>query len=75
MQICAILSFFMCVLSMWLLYSGQQIIAKYVFGFSLLLLMISLFISLREIQISVKALEIELSELEESIRENQEQAS
>jgi len=65
MQACAILSFFMCVLTMWLLYNGEQLIAKYTFGGSLLLLMISLFISLREIQISVKALEIELSDLEE----------
>jgi hypothetical protein len=71
MQACGILSFFMCVLTMWLLYNGQQLPAKYAFGASLLLLMISLFISLREIQISVKALEIELSDLEESILENQ----
>lgn len=68
MQACAILSFFMCVLTMWLLYSGEQLIAKYIFGTSLLLLMISLFISLREIQISVKALEIELSDLEELMK-------
>ena len=71
MQACGILSFFMCVLTMWLLYNGQQDIAKYVFGISLLLLMISLFISLREIQISVKALEIELSDLEDYIRQSE----
>ncbi|WP_207534246.1 DUF2721 domain-containing protein [Desertivirga arenae] len=70
MQACAILSFFMCVLTMWLLYNGEQLIAKYSFGASLLLLMISLFISLREIQISVKALEIELSDLEELMKES-----
>lgn len=70
MQACAILSFFMCVLTMWLLYNGEQLIAKYSFGTSLLLLMISLFISLREIQISVKALEIELSDLEELMKES-----
>ncbi|WP_207425200.1 DUF2721 domain-containing protein [Pedobacter sp. SYSU D00535] len=71
MQACAILSFFMCVLTMWLLYNGEQLIAKYLFGLSLLLLMISLFISLREIQISVKALELELSDVEEYIRESE----
>jgi hypothetical protein len=70
MQACAILSFFLCVLTMWLLYNGEQQIAKYIFGFSLLLLMISLYISLREIQISVKALEIELSDIEELILES-----
>jgi len=70
MQSCAILSFFMCVLTMWLLYNGEQLIAKYIFGGSLLLLMISLYISLREIQISVKALEIELSDLEELFLES-----
>lgn len=70
MQACAILSFFLCVLTMWLLYNGEQLIAKYIFGFSLLLLMISLYISLREIQISVKALEIELSDIEELILES-----
>ncbi|WP_207420968.1 DUF2721 domain-containing protein [Desertivirga brevis] len=72
MQACAILSFFMCVLTMWLLYNGEQLIAKYIFGTSLLLLMISLFISLREIQISVRALEIELSDLEELMMESKE---
>ena len=71
MQACAILSFFMCVLTMWLLYSGEQLIAEYTFGGSLLLLMISLFISLQEIQISVKALEIELSDLEELVLESE----
>lgn len=71
MQACGSLSFFMCVLTMLLIYNGQQLLAKYVFGFSLLLLMFSLFISIREIQISVKALEIELSDLEESIKESE----
>ena len=70
MQAYGIISFFLCVLTMWLLYNGEQLIAKYVFGFSLLLLMISLFISLKEIQISVKALEIDLSDLEDTIRED-----
>ncbi len=70
MQGCGIIGFLMCVLSMWLLYNGQQKIAEYAFGLSLLLLMISLFISFRETQISVKALEIELSDLEEAIKED-----
>lgn len=70
MQACGILGFLFCVLSMWLMYNEQQKIADYAFGLSLLLLMISLLISFREIQISVKALEIELSGLEETIKED-----
>ncbi len=69
MQACAILSFFICVLSMWLIYNEQQVIAGYTFGASLLLLMLSLFISFREIQISVHALEIELEDLEDFMKE------
>lgn len=70
MQGFAIMSFFMCVLSMWLLFNNTQDFAKYIFGFSLLSLMISLYLSFREIQISVNALKIELSDLEESIAEH-----
>lgn len=67
MQACAIMGFLLCVLSMWLLYNEQMMIAKYAFGGSLLLLMISLVLSFWETQISVHALEIELSDLEELI--------
>ncbi|MFD1628262.1 DUF2721 domain-containing protein [Pseudopedobacter beijingensis] len=64
MQGFGILSFFCCVLCMFLLYYNQNDIAEYVFGASLFLLMISLFLSFREIQISATALEIELMDLE-----------
>lgn len=68
MQACGIMGFLLCVISMWLLYNSQNVLAGYAFGLSLLLLMISLLISFRETQISVEALEIELSDLEELVK-------
>lgn len=65
MQGFGILSFFFCVLCMFLLYYGQGLLAEYVFGLSLFLLMISLFLSFREIQISANALKIDLMDLED----------
>ncbi|MBE7174881.1 MAG: DUF2721 domain-containing protein [Mucilaginibacter polytrichastri] len=70
MQGFGILSFFLCVLCMFLFFNGQKIVAQYVFGFSLVLLMISLFLSFREIQISVEALRFELSNLEHIIEDD-----
>jgi hypothetical protein len=72
MQACGILSFLMCVLAMLLVYNGAQAAAEYAFAGALLLMMLSLFISFREIQISVKALEIELESIE---KENPEQGA
>ncbi|MEJ6978880.1 DUF2721 domain-containing protein [Pedobacter sp. P351] len=66
MQACGIASFSLCVICMLLLFNNNQLIAEYVFGMSLILLLISLYLSLREIQISIEALKIELSELESS---------
>lgn len=71
MQGFGILSFFCCVLCMFLLYYDLNIIAEYVFGVSLLLLMVSLFLSFREIQISANALRIDLADLED-VTENKE---
>jgi hypothetical protein len=65
MQALGILSLFLCVLCMFLLFWGKIIIGKYVFGISLILLMSSLGISIYEIQISMKALKIQLSDIEE----------
>jgi hypothetical protein len=64
MQIFGVLAFFGCVLSMLSLFAGQVAVGKYVFGASLLFLMVSLIISLREVQISVDALNYRLSDLE-----------
>jgi hypothetical protein len=67
MQGCGIVSFFFCVLCMFLMYYQQAQLAQYVFGMSLLLLMVSLYISFREIQMSVNALKMELSGLKSEI--------
>lgn len=65
MQAFGVLSFFMCVLTMFFLYINYMIWAQTLFGLSLLVLLISLAISLIEINISTNALELELSDMEE----------
>ncbi len=64
MQIFGVLSFFLCVVSMILIYQEFANWGGYIFGVSLFTLLISLGISLREIQLSTKALEIELGDME-----------
>lgn len=67
MQACGIISFFFCVFCMFLMYYQLHQLAQYVFGLSLVLLMVSLYISLREIQMSANALKMELSSLKSAI--------
>jgi uncharacterized transporter YbjL len=64
MQIFGVLSLLFCVVSMFLLYLNNEKIGSLFFGFSLISLMISLAISIWEIQISINALFVELSDLE-----------
>jgi hypothetical protein len=64
MQIYGVASFFGCVLCMFLVFFGLELAGKYVFGGSLILLMISLGLSLREVQVSVVALSHRLSDIE-----------
>lgn len=68
MQIFGISSLLGCVLSMFLVYVTQQDVAIWVFGFSLLLLIISLAFLIQEINISVHALELHLSDIEDHIK-------
>lgn len=75
MQGFGILSFFLCVLCMFLFFNGQKVLAQYVFGLSLILLMISLVLSFREIQISVGALDFELNNLEHTIEQDSKTSS
>lgn len=65
MQIIGVSSLFLCVITMFLIFIGQQLIGAYSFGLALLLLCASLAMSIWEIQISVKALELHLSNMEE----------
>ena len=64
MQLMGVLSLFLCVLAMFLLYIDSKLAGEIVFGISLVALLLSLFVSLREIQLSTRALDIELSDME-----------
>ena len=65
MQLFGVLSLFLSVFAMLLLYLQQAQIGIYLFGMSLLCLLLSLGISFWEISISVKALQLHLSDLSE----------
>lgn len=65
MQVCGVSSFFLCVLCMFLLFAGQSALGKWVFGSSLLLLLASLALSLREVQVSIGALFLQIEDLAE----------
>lgn len=65
MQLFGVLSLFLSVFSMLLLFVKQELFAIYLFGLSLFTLLISLGISFWEISISVTALRHHLSDLEE----------
>ena len=64
MQILGIFSLLLCVACMFLIYVKFFFIATIIFGIALLSLLLSLCISIWEIQISVKALEIHLSDID-----------
>lgn len=64
MQIFGILSLLLCVLTMFLIYIEQHVVAVWVFGVALILLILSLALLIREIQISVEALEFHLGDIE-----------
>ena len=70
MQIFGISSLLFCVLTMFLIYVNQQIIAVYIFGFALILLIISLALLIKEIQISVQALQYHIADIEEHLENN-----
>ena len=68
MQIYGLASLLLCVACMFLVYIEWQMIAEIIFGLALVLLIISLTISIWEINISVKALNLHISDLEEVSR-------
>ena len=70
MQFLGVLSLLLCVLSMFLLYVEVKLWGEVVFGISLIALLFSLFVSLREIQLSTHALDLELSDMELGSRLN-----
>jgi hypothetical protein len=64
MQLLGIGSLLLCVLCMFLVYVELQLAAEIIFGIALIMLIVSLAISVREIQISVKALDLHLGDME-----------
>ena len=67
MQLFGVMCLFLSVFAMLLLYVDQETIGIYVFGASLLCLLISLGISFWEISISVNALRVHLKDLSEDL--------
>jgi hypothetical protein len=65
MQLFGVISLCLCVLSMFFVYEQLNMWADFLFACSLVAMLVSLFLSLYEIQISTRALEIELSDMEE----------
>ncbi len=62
-QLLGVLSFFFCVLCMFLIFAGAILAAEMIFAASLILLMVSLLLSLYEIFISIDALKLALEQL------------
>lgn len=65
MQASAIVSFLLSAITMFLIYVEMNVWANIIFGISLIFLMVSLLLSLIEVQLSTKALGIQLSNMEE----------
>jgi hypothetical protein len=65
MQAFGVASFFCCALCMFVLFTGQMLAGQVIFGLGLLLLLVSLALSLREIQVSIDALILQIDDLEQ----------
>jgi hypothetical protein len=65
MQIFGVLSLLMCVVSMFALFAGWVMAGQWSFAIALILMIVSMLISLRELTISVGALDLLLTDLEE----------
>jgi len=63
MQGLGVFAFILCALAMFFLFIKMDLVAEVSFGFSLLLLVLSLVVSLYEIAISTRAIQIELEDL------------
>jgi Protein of unknown function (DUF2721) len=67
MQLIGIGSIFLCVLSMLFIYQGHEKSAAALFGASLVTMLVSLGLSIREIMLSTTALNLELKDIEEKV--------
>lgn len=68
MQMLSIFALLLSVVCMFSLFIGELVLAKYIFSASLLSLMISLGMSLREIMISTHALAIQLKDMGDDLK-------
>lgn len=68
MQIFGISSLLLCVLTMFMIYIDQHMLAVYIFGVALILLILSLTLLIREIQISARALQLHISDIEKHLK-------
>ena len=64
MQIFGCLSFLLCTISMFALFLDYELMGKWLFGSSLILLSISLFVSMYEVIISTTAINVELENID-----------
>lgn len=69
MQWFGVFALFLCVLSMFFIFENRVQVAKIIFGVSIVSLMLSLILSLREIHLSVVALNLEMKDIEEHLHE------
>ena len=70
MQFFGISSLLFCVLTMFLIYVHKHNMAVWIFGFALILLIISLALLIKEIQISAQALQYHIADIEEHLENN-----
>lgn len=70
MQIFGILSLLLCVLTMLLIYISFKVLAVWIFGLALILLIVSLALLIREIQISSQSLDHHIADIEEHLDKN-----
>jgi hypothetical protein len=70
MQGLGVFSFLCCVLCMYTIYRGWPLISNVIFAGSLIFLLLSIILSLLEINKSTKAIELVLSDIEELDKEN-----
>lgn len=69
MQALGVMSFILCAVAMFLVFMQLELAAKFSFGLSLFLLLLSLIFSFYEITINTCAIEIELENLEQKINQ------
>jgi len=65
MQVFGVVAFILCSAAMFLLFHGHALSGEFIFGASILSLLVSLLVSLYEILISTGAIELELKDMEQ----------